>query len=417
MVHSYRYSDSTRGEPRWLIGLASGSCADGVEAALLEAEDIGLNLRVKPIQVAQQPYPRDLRGLLLQASSMTPCEVKQLSLMHRLLGETFAAAARHVADRASLSLQRIQCVGCPGHTVWHDTEGRFASTLNLGMAAVIAERTGLTTVSDFRTRDLAAGGQGVPLAALADFLMFRSGEEDRLLIHLGGLARVVHLPAAGRLPDVLGFEAGPCNGLLNALMHELTGGKEPFDPGGRHAVQGRCLEPLLNKWLEHSYLQKRPPKSLPRHIFGSDFARQTVAQARQKGWALHDVLCTATHFVARGIARAVERFVTAPRAGQSSPRVLLSGGGVRNGFLWHLLEQQLAGLPMERTDECGIPADVRKPLAFGVLAALTMDGVPGNVPTATGAAAGRLLGSITPGSTANWARCLSWMSAQVAVPE
>ncbi|MGE3807095.1 MAG: anhydro-N-acetylmuramic acid kinase [Gemmataceae bacterium] len=416
MVQSNRYSDTMRSEPRWLIGLASGSCADGVEAALLEVEGVGLNLNVRPIHSVQQVYPRDLRALVMQACSPAPCEVKQVSLLHRLLGETFAAAARHVADKASFSLQRVQCIGCPGHTIWHETEGRFPSTLNLGMAAVIAERTGVTTVSDFRSRDLAAGGQGVPLAALADYLLFRDADEDRLLLHLGGLARVVFMPAGGRLPDMVGFEAGPCNVLLNALMHQLTSGRESFDPGGRHAVQGRCIEPLLSKWLAHPYLQRRPPKSLPRHAFGADFARQTVQQAVQKGWGLHDVLCTATHFVARGIADALERFL--PRRLDDRPplRVLLSGGGVRNGLLWHLLEQQLAGITLERTDACGIAADVRKPLAFGVLAALTMDGVAGNVPSATGAGGGRLLGSITPGSAANWSRCLSWMSAQTALP-
>jgi anhydro-N-acetylmuramic acid kinase len=398
---------------RWIIGLASGSSADGADAALMELEGAGLDVRLRQVQGLHQPYGPDLRDWIRRASGPAPCEVRQVSRLHRILGETFAAAARNVADHASLSLQKVQCIGCPGHTVWHDTEGRFPSTLTLGMAAVVAERCGVTTVSDFRARDLAAGGQGVPLAALADYVLFRHPRETRVLLHLGGLARVVYLPAGCRIQEVLGFEAGPCNGLLDALMRHLTGGRESYDPGGRHAVQGKCIEPLLERWLAHPYLQRRPPKSLPRHLFGDDFAAAAVQQARQLPCGLHDLLCTGTHFVARGLTTALQRFLpAAPRV----DRVFLSGGGVRNGLLWHLLEQQLGGLPLARTDAAGVPADVRKALSFGLLAALTVDGVPANVPSATGAAGSRLLGSLTPGSSANWSRCLAWMAAQAPLP-
>src|SRR5438874_3708439 len=206
---------------RYLIGLASGSSADGVDAALLETEGVGLELRARLVRTAHQPYAAELRDLILRvASGAVDCETRQVSLLHRLLGETFAAATRHVADQASFTLQRVQCIGCPGHTVWHDTEGRFPSTLGLGMPAVVAERTGVTTVSDFRSRDVAAGGQGVPLAALVDFLLLSQPGETRVLIHLGGLARVVYLPASGRTQEVFGYEAGPCTRLLDALMRQ-----------------------------------------------------------------------------------------------------------------------------------------------------------------------------------------------------
>lgn len=399
---------------RWVIGLASGSSADGVEAALAEVTGVGLALRANLVCSAHQPYPRDLVDMLLRASGSAPCEIRQVGLLHRLLGETFAAAARHVADRASFSLQKVQCIAAPGHTVWHDPEGRFPTSLGLGMPAIVAERTGITTVSDFRARDLAVGGQGVPLTALVDYLLFRHADENRILLHLGGLARVVYLPARGRPQEVTGFEAGPCNILLNSLMRRLTSGRERFDAGGKHAVQGRCLEPLLERWLAFPYLLRRPPKSMPRHGFGDDFAEQTMQMARQKGWGLHDVLCTATHFVARGVSESLRRFI--PENGYPT-RLLLSGGGVRNGLLWHLLEHELTGTKLERLEAYGVPGDARKPLAFGVLAALTLDGVPANVPSATGAPGARLLGSLTPGSSVNWARCLSWMARHAGLPE
>ncbi len=399
--------------PRWLIGLASGSSVDGVDAALVELEGAGFDLRVGQVRGVHQPYGSDLRAMIRRVSTSAPCEIRQVSLLHRLLGETFAAAARTVADHASLSLQRVQCIGCPGHTIWHDSEGRFPSTLGLGMAAVIAERCGVTTIGDFRSRDVAAGGQGVPLAALTDYILFRHPRENRLLIHLGGMARLVFVPAGCRIQEIVGFEASPCNLLLDSLMGQLTGGKEWFDPGGKHAVQGKCIDSLLQSWLAHPSLQRRPPKSLPRHAFGDDFAVAAVRQIRQLGGSLHDLLCTATHFVARGIASAIQRFLpSAPRF----DRILLSGGGVRNGLLWRLLEQPFEGSPLQRTDEVGIPADLRKALSFGMLAALTLDGVPASVPSATGAAGSRLLGSITPGSSTNWARCAAWMASQTATP-
>jgi anhydro-N-acetylmuramic acid kinase len=399
-------------QQRWVIGLASGSSGDGVDAALMELRGVGLDLAAVRLHGLQQPYSPEMRELIRRVASPAGGDVRQVSRLHRLLGETFAAAARAAADGAALSLQKVQCIGCTGHTVGHEPEGRFPSTLALGMAAVVAERCGVTTVSDFRSRDVAAGGQGAPLAALTDHLLFRHASETRVLLHLGGMARVVYLPAGCRVHEVLGYEAGPCNLVLDALIRQLTSGREPYDPGGKHAVQGKCIEPLLQSWLAHPALQRRPPRSLPRHAFADDFARAALEQVRQHNGRLHDLLCTATHFVARNITASLRRYLPGtPRVG----RVLLSGGGVRNGLLWHLLEQQLGGIPLARTDEAGVPADLRKPLSAGLLAALTLDGVPANAPSATGAAGSRLLGSLTPGSSANWARCLQWM-AQQAVP-
>lgn len=399
---------------RWIIGLAPGSSADGVDAALIEAHGAGLELQTRPTQVHHLTYPPDLRNLLLQLAAPGEADFKKLCLLHRLLGETFAAAAREVADRASFNLHKVQCLGCPGHTVWHETEGRFPSTLGIGMPAVIAERTGVTVVSDFLARDVAAGGQGMPLTALVDALLFQDPAENRLLVHLGSAARITFLPAGGRTHDVVGFEAGPCSVLLDELMRQLTGGREAFDAGGKHAVQGRCIESLLERWLAHPYLQRRPPKCLSRAAFGADFARQAVQSAQQMHGSLHDLLCTATHLVASAVTGALQRFL--PRH-QGPLRIFLSGGGVRNGLLWHLLEQQLANLAsLEKLEALGMPGEARKPLAFGMLAALTIDGVPANVPAATGAAGTKLLGSLTPGSSVNWARCLSWMAAMTAPP-
>jgi anhydro-N-acetylmuramic acid kinase len=379
----------------------------------MELHGVGLELRIGQLHGVHQHYGAELRDMIRRIAGPAPCEVRHVSRLHRLLGETFAAAARAVADSAGLSLQKVQCVGCSGHTVGHEPEGRFPATLALGMAAVVTERCGITTVSDFRSRDMAAAGQGAPLAALTDYLLFRHLSEGRILLHLGGMARIVYLPPGGRLHEVMGFEAGPCNLLLDALIRQVTGGRESYDPGGKYAVQGKCIEPLVQSWLAHPALQRRPPRSLPRQTFAEEFAEQALQQVRQHQGRLHDLLCTAAHFVARNITSSLRRFLPPE---QKIHRVLLSGGGVRNGLLWHLLEQQLAGVPMTRTDQSGAPAELRKPLSSGLLAALTLDGVPANVPSATGAAGSRLLGSITPGSSSNWARCLQWMAQQASPP-
>jgi anhydro-N-acetylmuramic acid kinase len=245
--------------------------------------------------------------------------------------------------------------------------------------------------------------------ALPAHLLFCHPTRARLLVHLGGIARVVYLPAGGRPGDVVGFEAGPCGVLLDALVRQLTGGKEPCDAGGKHAVQGRCIEPLVQSWLAHPLLHRRS-RPLPRQAFGAEFARQALEQLKQTEGNLHDLLCSATHFVVRVLMESVRRHVR-----QSPSEVLLTGWGVRNGLLWRLLERQLEGVPVMRADAAGVPAELHQAAVSGLLAALTLDGVPGNSPSATGAAGSRLLGSVTPGSVSNWSRCLQWM-AQHAAP-
>jgi len=397
---------------RTIIGVAPGSSLYGVDAVLLDIQGVGLDLDVRLVQGVHHSYPRDLRALLLRMSAGQSVEMRQLGLLHRLLGETFALAVRQVADRAAFNLQQVLCIGCSGQSLWQESEGRYPSLVESGMTAATAERTGLTTVSDFRSRDLAAGGQAAPVEALADYLLFRHGREDRALVHLGGTAGVVCLRAGSRVQDAIGFDAGPCNLLLDGLVRQLTAGRDGCDPGGKYAVQGRCLEPLLERWLSLPFWQRKRPRCLPSQLFGEEFTAQLARQAEQQKWERHDLLCTATHLVARAIGESLRRWYP---DGRPPERVLLSGGGVRNGFLWRLLESQLPASILEKTDTLGWPAEYRRAVAFALLAALTLDGVPASIPAATGAAGSRLLGSLTPGSAPNWARCLAWMAGQQAV--
>src|SRR5262249_46329738 len=270
----------------------------------------------------------------------------QISLAHRVLGEFLAAAARQLADRASVSWQKILCAGCIAHAVWHDGDHRFASMLTLGAAAVLAERTGLTIVSDFAWRDIACGGQAAPLTQVGDAVLFRDPHEDRLVIHLGAMAQVVYLPALDSANELSAWQVGPGTTILDSLIQHLTGGKERSDAGGKHAVQGRQIPELLERWSNHPFLKRRPPKGAKRANFAEEFARNTIALAKQKNWASYDVLCTANHLVAWAVADSVRRWL--PHVSRVQ-RLLLTGPGVRNGLLWRLLEEHFPGLPIVRS--------------------------------------------------------------------
>ena len=396
---------------RHFIGLSSGSSCLGIDAALVRSEGLGSSMSLRLDQFHHAPFGNELRDLLLRVTTNPTAEIRHLGALHRVLAENYALAVKQLLEQVRMPAQQVLCIGCPGQSLWHDPDGRFPATLSLGMMSVLAERTGLTTISDFIGRDLAVGGRGGPLSALVDALLFHDAGENRVVLHLGSVACVVALPSDlgthGR--NIVGFEAAPGTMLLDGLMRLLTSGREPFDAGGKHAVQGRCLEPLIERWLQNYYFAKRPPKCVPRSEFGSDFLNRAIEQAKRLQGNLHDVLCTMTHFVSRAIVHSVRTWMPF-----TPTRILLSGRGVRNGFLWHLLEQQLNPTPLEKTDDHGIPVEARQAVAHAGLAALCLDGVPINLPSVTGASGQRLLGQFTPGQRDNWSRCLAWMARQNA---
>jgi anhydro-N-acetylmuramic acid kinase len=396
---------------RYFIGLSSGSSLFGVDAALVRTEGLGTEMKLKLEHFLHAPFGNELRELLWRTTTSATPEVRHLATLHRVLGETYALAVRQLLEKSRLPAQQILCIGCPGLSLWHDPAGRYPSTLHLGMTGVLAERSGLTTLSDFSSRDLALGGQGLPITAIVDAMLFHHPQEHRVLIHLGSTATIVSLPAqlGANARNLIGYQAAPGTMLLDGLMRLMTNNREHYDAGGKHAVQGRCLDELLERWMQNHFFQQRPPKCVPRHEFGPDFLTRAIEQAKRIGGNLHDVLCTMTHFVASAIVHSLHNDLPA-----MPMRILLSGRGVRNGFLWHLLEQKLSPLTLEKTDAHGIAIDVCQALAYAGLAALTMDGVPVSLPSVTGASGPRLLGQFSPGSSGNWARCLAWMARQSA---
>jgi anhydro-N-acetylmuramic acid kinase len=388
----------------------SGTSVDGVDAALVRVLGSGLDLRADLAGFCTQPFPDDLRRAILRAAKAEVTSVDELSAVHARLGHAYADAVRRVTRAAGHRLDELLVVASSGQTAWHAPRSRPPHTLQLGAAPLVAEQTGVTVVSDFRYADLAAGGQGAPLVALVDWLRLGDPVRSRLAVNLGGIVNVTYLPAGCRRDEVVAFDVGPGNVLLDALVDTLTEGRDRFDPGGRYAVQGRQLKPLLRHWAAHPYFEQPPPKTTGREEFGAPFVADSLRLAAKKGWAVRDMLCTASQFVADCLADAVARFLP------SQPPLddlVVGGGGVHNGFLIRLIGERFTGVPIRHSDEFGLPVDAKEAIAFAILASLTLDGIAGNVPSATGAQGPRILGTLTPGSPANWRRVVEWLHAGV----
>lgn len=371
--------------PRTLIGLAIGSGFEAADAVVVRLRGVGWGIAAEVAAAARVPLPPEARLAgrgLLRSPDRPPTDFA------KALGEALVRAANRAAGselRSSLAVGYLDPLsGAADHsptvTDW------------------VAEWTGLTVAAGFRGADEAAGGSGHLLGAAADYLLFTHPEEHRLLVHLGSRTTAVFLPAGGKPSDVTGFVAGPGTRLLDDLTSLGTRGREQYDAGGTKAVQGKCLDALLGRWLGS-------PVSL-----SDAFLAEAFHDTRAANGSLHDLLCTATRFVARRLRAECER-----RLGErpAAARVLVSGGGVRNGFLWKLVGEQFPDCAVERLDAVGVPSSSRSAAAAALLAALTMDGVTANLPLLTGAVGGRLLGRFTPGDPRNWAACTAWMAAHL----
>jgi len=369
---------------RILIGLAVGPGRDAVDAALLRIAGTGLTMTPRVEFAVHHPLPSDAR------SAADP----------RGLGDALAVAVRHLASKAGIDLRDVLAVGL------HVPPGDRAAAA----AEWLSDRTGVTVATGFADRDAAAGGCGSFISPAADYLLCRAETEDRLLVQLGPVTSVLLIPAGGKVTALVGFEAGPGTALLDAIAYHGSRGRDPHDPGGTRAVQGKCLDELLAAWLARPYLSRKPPKAVPPGEFGEAFLSAAFDAARAAGATLNDLLCTATHFAARCVGAGCRRFVP-PGA---TPRAIYVGGdGVRNGFLWQVLRQQFPGEDPRKLDAAGVPALAREAAAAAVLTALTLDGVTGNLPLLTGASGGRLVGRFVPGDPRNWALVTAWAVEQL----
>jgi anhydro-N-acetylmuramic acid kinase len=370
-----------------IVGLMSGTSADGVDACLAHIEDRDGRPVPRVEDFLTVPYDEDLRGRVL--GCRTVGEVCRLNVE---LGERFANAALALCEAAGVSPADVDAVGSHGQTVCHVDEPEAHATLQIGEPSVIAERTGITTVADFRPRDVAAGGRGAPLVPIVDHLLLADETTDRVALNLGGIANVTVLPAGGSLEDVVAFDTGPGNMVIDGVMEVMTQGHKTCDRDGQLAARGTVREGAVTLMLEHPYFAAPPPKSAGRETFGLEFARTFTLVKKSGRESRADVAATATAFTARSIADAIGRW-----AFDGPCQVIASGGGVHNRTLMACLAEFLPQADLCTSEGFGIDPDAKEALAFAVLAWLTLHGRPGNVPSATGARRPAVLGKIVPG--------------------
>ena len=381
------------------LGLMSGTSLDGVDCAIVDIRPGRSTLRITLLAHRTRPYPPTLRqhlcSLIRSGTTETVCR------LHVAVGEVFARVASQTIRQAKLSADDIALIGSHGQTVWHNPNGTFLpgvgsvrSSLQIGDPSVIAERTGITTVADFRARDVAAGGEGAPLAPYMHHQLFQSRNRSRLIVNLGGIANVTYLPGGGGLKDVLAFDTGPCNLLLDGLITTATKGKQLMDRHGILASHGRIREAFVRTLLTHAFFARHPPKSTGREEFDERYVRGVWQRAKRHKLSLADTLASGCAGIAHAIHQSL-RWLPGP-----VDEVIVGGGGVRNQGLMAALQQECGSSRVMSMDHIGVNSKVVEAMAFAVFAYQTIRGVPVNLPSVTGARAPVVLGTVAPGRNA-----------------
>jgi anhydro-N-acetylmuramic acid kinase len=384
-----------------VLGLMSGTSADGIDVALVRIHGGGRRLRARLENHCTVPYPAPVRRAVLRvanANRQPVLSVAEVSQLNFLLGELAAEAVRRACRRFRVRRESIHLIGSHGQTVYHQSQRRgfagrqLSSTLQLGEAALIAERTGIPVVANFRPRDMAAGGQGAPLVPYVDFLLCRHGRRGRVALNIGGIANVTVIPGGAKPSEVIAFDTGPGNMVIDAVVEQVTRSRLRFDRGGQMAAKGRPGNNLLRAFLQHGYFRRRPPKSTGREEFGGAYVERLLRKMGPA--AATDKVRTATELTVRSIADAFERYIL---PGARIHDVILGGGGARNRFLVRRLQESLPGLSFIPAGRLGVEENAKEAFAFAVLAYLTWHGKTGTLPSATGARHAVVLGTMVPG--------------------
>ncbi len=369
------------------IGLMSGTSLDGVDAALVEIEGAHT---VRLVAFHTRPFdPTDRRAML---EVIAQGSAREIALLNVELARTFAAAGRHVLDEAAVAAANLAFVASHGQTLWHEPQ---RATLQIGDPAVIAEELGIQVVSDFRSRDVAAGGQGAPLVSIADAMLFGHPDRGRALLNIGGMANVTWVPRLGVIDHVIAFDTGPGVAVIDAVTREIDP-EASFDRRGARAARGSPVAQVVGELLTHPYFAAAPPKSTGRETFGDTFAEQLVHRVRsgrgRSDASDDDCVATAVELTVRSIAGQVEEWIP----GDRERDLLVSGGGTKNPTLMNRLQELLTDWDVCAFDALFFNGDAKEAVAFAYLGWRTLHGLPGNVPAATGARGGRILGTVTP---------------------
>ncbi len=384
-----------------VAGIMSGTSADGINVALVQVVSRGPGPsksrggpQFKCLVHAEYPYPKNIRRAVLRAMNAPDASVADLARLNFLLAELYAEAVLATQRRFH---RKVELIGCHGQTLYHQGEptrflGRkLAVTWQTGEGAVIAARAGVPVVSDFRPADMAAGGKGAPLVPFLDYLLYRDQRVGRIVQNIGGIANLTAIPAAASAKQVVAFDTGPGNMVIDAVTDQLFG--KPYDRDGRIAASGAVLEHVVSEVLRSPFFRRKPPKTTGREEFGREFAQQFIKRCGRA--AKPDVVATATALTARSIADALQRFVLHRRA--RFAEFVVAGGGANNPTLLAMLANELRplGLKIRSSDEFGLPSEAKEAAAFALMAFETWNRRPSNVPSATGAKRPAILGKIS----------------------
>ena len=370
------------------IGLMSGTSLDGISAAAVRFIAGDRHLNVELLAFRAMPYTTEQRERMLAA--MTGATAAEYSRLSFDFGAWLGEAAIGVIADAGVARNEIVAIGSHGQTLWHNAPH---DTWQFGESAVIAERTGIDVISDFRVADVAAGGQGAPLVPIADALLWSEEKHWRALQNLGGIGNVTVVPPGGTIEGVRAFDTGPGVGVIDAVVRTLEP-SQAYDVDGRIAAAGTPVDSVVNELIAAPYFRAPPPKSTGRELFNAAYVADLIARVRsaRNGATTADIVATATALTARSIADAYRRFLPEP-----IEEVLISGGGARNPALARMIEQQLDGLVVRRFGDVYVDGEAKEAIAFALLAKLFLERKPGNVVAVTGARGPRILGKLTPG--------------------
>lgn len=374
---------------RFVLGLMTGTSGDGIDGAVVRIKGHGPGLAIKLITHKHVPFSPLFRTRLLDEHM----NVKEVCRLNFEVGELLALAAEEVIAQARAVDVDVDFIASHGQTVAHlpPPQHEHPGTLQIGEPAMIAERTGLLVVSDFRKRDMAAGGQGAPLVPYSDWMLWRRRKDERvvLCLNLGGIAN--YTVVTPRLQDVTAFDTGPCNMIIDGAVRLLTSGAHQFDPDGDAASKGIVIDEFFNYLTGHAYFDKLPPKSTGREEFGEEiFLRDALSARREQPF--EDLVATVTAAAAQTIVEAYERFI---KPNWTIDHVVCGGGGIKNAALMRRIRQGFGDIPVYQCDQFGIPYNAREAIAFAILGNETICGVPSNVPQATGATHPVILGNLT----------------------
>jgi anhydro-N-acetylmuramic acid kinase len=382
-------------QKRLVLGLMSGTSLDGMDAALVEIEGAGLSSKVKFLGFHSIPYSEEFRSILMKAVLGEEGGSRLTCSLNFLLGEVALRAGLELCEKMGIDAGMIDLAGSHGQTVYHQTEPALLGgqlvrgTLQIGEAAVIAEGIGCPVVSDFRVRDMTAGGQGAPLVPYTEYLLYRQEKKTIALQNIGGIGNITLLPAGGGPDTILAFDTGPGNMVIDAAAKVLAG--KPMDEEGRLASAGKVHAPLLERMfaIDRKYLDTPPPKSTGRERYNAEYVSKLLSIAKEDNLSANDVLATITRYTAETIALGIKLCSPQPE------ELYISGGGVHNKTLMAAIQTLLPNCTVRPGDDLGIPADAKEAVAFAILANETIHGICNNAPSATGARHPVVMGKIS----------------------